>query len=78
LQIVCDANGTLDHAEGAVRFTNILLDARLEIPAETNLATARLVLEKAEKACLVGNSLKFKPTLHYEVAFEEIPQLLPK
>ena len=76
-KMVCDANGTLDRAEGAVRFTEILLDAHLKVPAETNLATARLVLEKAEKACLVGNSLKFKPTLHYEVAFEGIPQLLP-
>jgi organic hydroperoxide reductase OsmC/OhrA len=76
-KIVCDAKGTLDRAEGAVRFTGILLDARLEVPAETNLAGARLVLEKAEKACLVGNSLNFKPTLQYEVAFEEVPQLLP-
>jgi hypothetical protein len=29
------------------------------------------VLEKAEKACLIGNSLRFKPALHTHVSVEE-------
>jgi organic hydroperoxide reductase OsmC/OhrA len=70
--IVCNARGKLDHAEDGVRFTEIELKTRLEIPADTDLEKARRVLERTEKACLVGNSLKFVPTVHYEVAVEEL------
>jgi hypothetical protein len=34
------------------------------------------MLEKAEKNCLVGNSLRFKPTLHLNVSVED-PAMLP-
>jgi peroxiredoxin-like protein len=68
--VVCDAQGTLDRAENAVRFTGIELNARLELPANADGEKARRLLEKAEKACLVGNSLRFRPVVHCEVIVE--------
>jgi organic hydroperoxide reductase OsmC/OhrA len=60
-KFLCDADGTLDRAEGAIRFTAVDLHVWLVVPAETDPQRAQTVLEKAEKACLVGNSLRFTP-----------------
>ena len=74
--LVCNASGTLDRSEGVTRFTAIRFRAHLLLPAEADAAKANKALEKAEKACLVGNSLKCLPTLETEVTFEE-PALAP-
>jgi organic hydroperoxide reductase OsmC/OhrA len=69
-KIVCDAKGTLDRAEDGVRFTRVLLSARLElVNAQPDLA--RRVLEKAERGCLISNSLKCKPELKCDIVVEE-------
>jgi organic hydroperoxide reductase OsmC/OhrA len=68
--LVCDSEGTLDRAEEAVRFTGIELRVRLELPSQADADRARRLLEKAEKACLVGNSLRFKPVLYCDVVIE--------
>jgi peroxiredoxin-like protein len=73
--LVCDAAGTLDRAEDAIRFTGIELHAKLELPHQVDADKARRLLEKAEKSCLVGNSLRFKPILHCDVVVE--PELHP-
>jgi peroxiredoxin-like protein len=65
--VACDAEGVLDRADGVVRFTEIKLHARLTVPAGANEDRARRLLEKAEKTCLVTNSLKVEPTLTTEV-----------
>lgn len=49
--------------------------ARLELPARTDGEKAQRLIEKAEKACLVGNSLRFKPVVHCEVIVEPALQL---
>jgi peroxiredoxin-like protein len=74
-KVTCKAEGKLDRADDGVRFTDIVLNARLEIAPDTDYEKARRVLEKAEKACLVGNSLKVARTLHYEVVVEELAHL---
>lgn len=66
-RIDCDAEGTLDRSDGVVRFTALHLRARLVIPAGGDLERPQRVLEKAEKSCLVTNSLAFRPTLNVEV-----------
>jgi hypothetical protein len=48
---------------------------RLEVPAGSDPERARRLLEKAERACLVGNSLRFSPLLESEVVTEEVPLL---
>ena len=74
-KFLCDADGTLDWSDGAIRFTAIDLHVWLVIPAETDPARAQTVLEKAEKACLVGNSLRFKPALHVNISVKEAVML---
>lgn len=73
--LACDAAGTLDRAEDAVRFTGIELYARLELSAHADADKGRRLLEKTEKACLVGNSLRFRPVVHCEVIVEPALQL---
>ncbi len=68
--LVCDAEGVLDRAEDGVRFTGIDLHVRLELSFQTDEEKAQRLLEKAEKACLIGNSLRFKPILHSEIVIE--------
>ena len=68
--VSCDAEGVLDRADGVIRFTEIKLHARLTVPAGANEDRARRLLDKAEKTCLVTNSLKVEPTLSMEVVAE--------
>jgi organic hydroperoxide reductase OsmC/OhrA len=74
-RIYCDGEGILDRAEQALRFTDVRLRVRLEVPADSDPERARRLLEKAEKACLVGNSLRFSPVLEAEIVTEEVPLL---
>jgi organic hydroperoxide reductase OsmC/OhrA len=66
----CDAEGILDRREGVVRFTELHLRARLVLPPGADAERAKRLLEKAEAACLVTNSLTLRPTLTTEVATE--------
>lgn len=69
-RLACDAEGILDRRDGVVRFTELRLRARLALPPGGDVERARRLLEKAEAACLVTNSLALRPTLTTEVAVE--------
>jgi organic hydroperoxide reductase OsmC/OhrA len=73
--IHCDGEGKLDRSEHALRFTQVRLRVTLEIPTDSDPERARLLLEKAEKACLVGNSLRFNPLLESEIVVVQVPLL---
>jgi organic hydroperoxide reductase OsmC/OhrA len=60
--------GPVDRVDGVVRFTHLHLQARLALPAGGDVERAKRLLEKAEKACLVTNSLALEPTLTMEVS----------
>lgn len=66
----CDGEGVLDRSDGVVRFTGLHLRARLVLPAGGDTDRAKRLLEKAEGACLVTNSLALRPTLTAEVTAE--------
>ena len=69
----CTAQGTLDRVDGIVRFTDIHLRVDLTLASVEDMERARRLLEKAEKGCLVSNSLKCQRTLEVEVdAVEEV------
>lgn len=70
LRLGCDAEGVLDRRDGVVRFTELRLHARLAVPAGVDPERAKRLLEKAEAACLVTNSLALRPTLIAEVVAE--------
>lgn len=59
--------GTLDRAEGVTRFVRMDTEARLVIPAGADAARAQMLLEKAEKVCLISNSLNAERHLEAEV-----------
>jgi organic hydroperoxide reductase OsmC/OhrA len=63
----CAAEGQLERVESVTRFTHMALRARLTVPSGTDADRARRLLEKAEKACLITNSLAFTPTLSCEI-----------
>jgi len=69
--LVCDAKGTVERSDGVIRFTAVQLHVRLVLPAGADAEKASRLLEKAEKACLVSNSLKCATTLKTDISYEE-------
>ena len=66
----CDVIGTLDRQDGIPQFTAFQIQARLGVPAGTSRELAHRVLEKAERRCLIANSLKSPVRLDALVEFE--------
>ena len=58
--------GTLDRIDGKMRFTRFDTHARLQVPAGADVERAKKLLEKAELACLVANSLSSERHLTVE------------
>lgn len=56
-ELICDAEGTLDRVDGVTRFTHVVLQATLRVPAGVDATKAQRLLDKAKQACLVTNSL---------------------
>ena len=58
LSIDCAVTGTLDRVDRATQFTGFDITAHLVVPAGVDADAARHALEKAERNCLITNSLK--------------------
>lgn len=69
--LTCDASGTLDRVERVTRFTAIAVNARLTVPAGTDVETAEKLLHKAEQSCLITNSLIADSSLSIDVRVED-------
>jgi len=67
LTLDCEAEGVLEKIEKFTQFTEFKVTARLTIPAGGNEKKAHTILEKAEKYCLVSNSMKAATELEAEV-----------
>lgn len=65
--ISCRAVGTLDRVDKVNRFTAIQLEATLTIPRGADAARARRLMEKAEAACVIINSLTAETDLKIEI-----------
>jgi organic hydroperoxide reductase OsmC/OhrA len=74
----CDVTATLDRIDGVTQFTRFDVVAHLNVPAGTNEDLARRALEKAERNCLISNSLKGAIHLvpEIEVAGREVGELV--
>jgi peroxiredoxin-like protein len=66
--LAVDALGIVDHADGGMRFTEIVLRPQLALPAGADPTRVRRALEKAEKTCLVSASLSTPIRLEPEIA----------
>jgi organic hydroperoxide reductase OsmC/OhrA len=75
----CDVTGRVDRIDRATQFTDFEIRAYLNVPAGIDPDHARRALEKAERNCLVSNSLKAAIHLvpEIEVAAERVGELAP-
>lgn len=65
--LTCDVDAVLDRVDRVTKFTEIRERVVLEVPAGTDPDKARRLLDKAEHACLITNSLTAETTLEAEV-----------
>ena len=53
----CDVESTLERVDNVARFSRFDLKVHLTVPAGTDEGRARRIVEKAERSCMVTNSL---------------------
>lgn len=63
----CTVEGTLDRVEKITQFTALHITAALVVPVEVGMDRAERMLQRAEQACLISNSLKASVTLTTQV-----------
>lgn len=67
LTLECRVEGTLERADNQAQFTRFSTIAKLAVATGADAARARGLLERAESACLVSNSLRGARTLEVEI-----------
>ena len=63
----CKITGTLDRVDRVTQFTAFELHVELCVPETVDVALARRAAEKAERGCLIANSLRAPVHLHVEI-----------
>jgi organic hydroperoxide reductase OsmC/OhrA len=58
ISLDCAVTGTLERVDRATQFTRFDMTAHLVVPPGVDAEAARHALDKAEKTCLISNSLK--------------------
>ena len=72
ISLSCPAKGKLDKKDGKFAMTEILLKPVLVIPNEEDREKAERILHKAEKACLISNSITAEVILKTEVRIQKM------
>ena len=65
--IECTVNGRLEPVDRVTQFTAFDVTAKLTVPPGADHARAQLLMEKAEKGCLITNSLSAGTHLEAEI-----------
>jgi peroxiredoxin-like protein len=69
----CRARGTLDKEDGrGFRITEIILKPKLMVEEERDLERAARILEKAERNCLISNSINTRVKLEPEIGCRRV------
>lgn len=71
LSLRCEVDGVLDRVDRVTQFTEFHVRAELTVPPGSDEDRARSLLEKAERGCLVSNSMKASP--HLEAVIHVAP-----
>ena len=71
----CEVTGTLDRQDGIPQFTRFHIRARLGVATGTSQDLANSVLVKAERRCLIANSLKAPVLLDATIECADQPQV---
>lgn len=66
-QLECRVEGTLDRVERVPKFVGFATHARLQVASGADVGKARALLAKAERDCLISNSLTGERHLETEV-----------
>jgi len=69
-QVECQVDGVLERVAGVTQFTRFTTRATLRAKPGIDHAKARELLERAEKVCLVANSLRGERLIELEVIEE--------
>jgi organic hydroperoxide reductase OsmC/OhrA len=64
----CRVEGVLERAEGVAQFTAFTTHAVLRLPSGADAGKAQALMEKAEKGCLIANSVRGTRHLVAEIA----------
>ena len=67
LSLGVSGSGTVDRKDGATRFIDVVLRARLALPKGADPERAKRMLEKGKNACLVTASLSVPVRLESEI-----------
>jgi organic hydroperoxide reductase OsmC/OhrA len=70
VSLTCDGEGTVERPERITQFTGFVLRARLRVPEGVDQEQAHRALERADRTCLVTNSLKAAVRLEAEIEVE--------
>jgi peroxiredoxin-like protein len=62
--IECHSQGTLDKVDAKLQFTKVVTEVKLVIAENESIEKAELLLHKADKNCLVANSLSTEIALN--------------
>jgi len=71
VSLYCDVEGVLDRVEKVTRFTEFTLRVVLDAPPGTSEERATRLLQKAEEACLITNSLTSKMHMNAQIKISE-------
>ena len=71
ISLECEVTATLDRVDRLAQFTHFDMTAHLVVPHGVNADQARHALEKAERTCLISNSLKASTALAATVEVAE-------
>lgn len=73
LRLECQVAGVLERVERTSQFTRYTTFAKLTVPEGADSARARELLERAERGCLIANSVRGTRTLEVEISVEGTP-----
>lgn len=71
ISLSCPAEGILDKKDGKFAMTEVLLKPVLTIPNEADREKAEKIMIKAERACLISNSITTEIHLETKVLVED-------
>ena len=71
LSLDVDTTGKLDRVDGVTRFVHFDVRARLRVPAGADAAKAEKLLHKADKYCLITNSMHADNYLETSIVVDE-------
>jgi len=72
--VTCEVDGRLERVDNVTQFTRFDVHVRLVVPAVTERSLAQRALERAERQCLISNSLRATFDLRVDIDVAAVPE----